>query len=128
MSIGQSFAPKSDSERKEIGDLGFWSLSSSKRGNGVDELRDENVALFWQSDGPQPHFISICFEKKTRINEVWIYLDFKSDESYTPNKLSLKIDNSFGELIEVKVVDFEEPIGWFKMELEQRNDKGDIIK
>jgi hypothetical protein len=32
-----------ESERREIGDEGVWSLSSAKPGNGVDQLRDGAV-------------------------------------------------------------------------------------
>jgi anaphase-promoting complex subunit 10 len=86
------------------------------------------MSTFWQSDGLQPHYIVIQFLKKFRINELWIYLDYKTDESYTPNKISVRIENSFNEIIEIKVIEFEEPIGWFKITLEERNSKGEIIK
>jgi anaphase-promoting complex subunit 10 len=94
----------------------------------VEQLRDDNISTFWQSDGQQPHYIIIQFLRKIRINEIWLYLDYKTDESYTPNKISIKIENSFSEMIEIKVIEFEEPIGWFKVTLEERNSKGEIIK
>lgn len=31
----------------EIGDLATWTLSSSKQGNGVQQLRDDNLETFW---------------------------------------------------------------------------------
>ncbi len=40
-------------------------------------------------------------------------MDFKTDESYTPSKISIRVGNSFYELQEVKLIEFEEPIGWF---------------
>ncbi len=94
----------------------------------MEQLRDDNISTFWQSDGQQPHYIIIQFLRKIRINEIWLYLDYKTDESYTPNKISIKIENSFSEMIEIKVIEFEEPIGWFKVTLEERNSKGEIIK
>uniref|UniRef100_A0A0K0DFE8 Anaphase-promoting complex subunit 10 n=1 Tax=Angiostrongylus cantonensis TaxID=6313 RepID=A0A0K0DFE8_ANGCA len=45
------------------------------------------ASLYWQSDGPQPHTVTIEFPKKTDICFVMMYLDFKNDESYTPSKL-----------------------------------------
>ena len=48
---GQPYTPVSNSVRREIGDQAVWSLSSAKSGNGVDQLRDGQVATFWQSDG-----------------------------------------------------------------------------
>lgn len=128
MKNGSISKPESDRIKREIGDFGIWTLSSAKAGNGVDQLRDDNINSFWQSDGSQPHFLKIEFLKKFRINEIWIYLDYKTDESYTPNKLSLQIENSFHEWIDFKLIDFEEPVGWFKMTLEERNSKGDIIR
>jgi anaphase-promoting complex subunit 10 len=86
------------------------------------------VNTFWQSDGLQPHFVMIQFNQKFRINEIYIYLDYKTDESYTPSKLSIRIENSFNELVDLKIVEFEEPSGWYKITLEERNSKGDIIK
>ncbi len=125
---GSNLKPESDKYKREIGEYGIWSLSSAKTGNGVEQLRDDNVNTFWQSDGLQPHFVMIHFMKKFRISEIWIYLDYKTDESYTPSRISIKAENSFNEMIEVKIVDFEDPIGWFKINLEERNSKGEIIK
>jgi anaphase-promoting complex subunit 10 len=125
---GSNTKPESDIFKREIGEYGIWSLSSAKVGNGVEQLRDDNVNSFWQSDGVQPHYVMIQFLKKFRVNEVWIYLDYKTDESYTPSRISIKVENSFNELVEVKLVDFEEPVGWFKISLEERNSKGEIIK
>jgi anaphase-promoting complex subunit 10 len=125
---GSSHVPESDGHKREISEYGVWSLSSAKSGNGVEQLRDENVNTFWQSDGQQPHFINIQFLKKMRINEMWLYLDYKTDESYTPSRISVRIENSFNEMVEIKLVDFEEPVGWFKINLEERNSKGEILK
>ena len=55
-------------------------------GFGVDQLRDLSLETYWQSDGPQPHLINIQFKRKTTIQQVCIYSDFKQDESYTPNR------------------------------------------
>ena len=81
---GTDEKPKGNSTRREIGDLAVWSLSSAKHGNGVQQLRDDSNSTFWQSDGQQPHLVNIQFLKKTRVGEIALYLDFKTDESYTP--------------------------------------------
>ena len=52
-------------EEREIGQMGVWSLSTAKPGNGVEQLRDDNIETYWQSDGPQPHLINIQFHKKS---------------------------------------------------------------
>ena len=128
MKNGLTNKPESDRCRREIGEFGIWTLTSAKAGNGVEQLRDDNVNSFWQSDGCQPHFLKIEFLKKFRISEIWIFLDYKTDESYTPNKISLQIENTFNEWIDYKLFDFEEPVGWYKMTLEERNSKGEVIK
>ena len=48
---GSIVAPEGHSQRREIGDLAVWTLSSAKAGNGVDQLRDNSISTFWQSDG-----------------------------------------------------------------------------
>ena len=55
-------------------------------GFGVDQLRDDSHDTYWQSDGPQPHLVNVQFHRKTTIHDVCIYADYKSDESYTPNR------------------------------------------
>ena len=125
---GYSIKPTSDSTKRELAKEGIWSLSSSKIGNGIEQLREENLSTFWQSDDIQPHFILIQYSKKVRINEIWLYLDYKTDESYTPSKIAIRIENSFNEMVEIKVVDFEEPVGWFQIKLEERNSDGKTIR
>ena len=46
-----------------------------------------------------------------------MYLDFKTDESYTPQKIAIRVQNSFEKLQEVQVIEFEEPIGWYSFKL-----------
>jgi hypothetical protein len=70
LKLGSQEIPLSDSNRREIGEYGIWSLSSSKQGNSVEQLRDDNINTFWQSDGIQPHFIIVQFLKKFRINQL----------------------------------------------------------
>lgn len=55
-------------------------------GFGVEQLRDDSYDSYWQSDGPQPHLVNIQFRRKTTIQDVCIYTDYKADESYTPNR------------------------------------------
>ena len=56
-------------------------------GFGVDQLRDGSLDTYWQSAGPQPHLVNIQFRRKMTIQDIGIYADFKTDESYTPNRL-----------------------------------------
>jgi hypothetical protein len=50
----------------EIGEDAVWTLSTAKAGNGVQQLRDNNMQTFWQSDGLQPHLITLEFNKQVR--------------------------------------------------------------
>mmetsp|Transcript_119737 Transcript_119737/g.298667 ORF Transcript_119737/g.298667 Transcript_119737/m.298667 type:complete len:197 (+) Transcript_119737:122-712(+) len=104
-------------DSREIGDEAAWSLSSAKPGNGVEQLRDDNTETFWQSDGPQPHLISIQFPRKVRVSELRLYTSFKIDESYTPSCISVRIGTSHHDLQEIQVVDLKEPDGWISIPL-----------
>ncbi|KAF0978290.1 hypothetical protein FDP41_002805 [Naegleria fowleri] len=96
----------------EIGKYAVWSVSTAKQGNGVEQLRDDNCETFWQSDGPQPHYINIQFHKVLSVQDVLIYLDYKKDESYTPQTISIRCGTSFHDLTHVKTVELEEPVGY----------------
>ena len=126
--VGIKDMPESDENRREIGNEGVWSLSSKKSGNGIEQLRDENISTFWQSDDIQPHFITIEFQKKTRVSEIWLYLDYKTDESYTPSRIAIRYENSFGEIVELKVLDYDQPVGWYQISLEEKNSDNEIYK
>ncbi|KAK6592020.1 anaphase-promoting complex subunit 10 [Botrytis cinerea] len=82
---------------KEIGNLASWTVSSSKPGCGVLALRDDDTNLFWQSDGPQPHYLNIHFAKFAKIRAIRIFLDFEADESYTPTRwIDVNLDHVGG--------------------------------
>ena len=97
---------------RELGDIAVWSVTSAKPGNGVELLRDGNIETYWQSDGSQPHLMSVQFQRKVRLAELALYTDFRKDESYTPSKISVRAGNSYQDLKEVKVVELNEPQGW----------------
>ncbi|XP_059501073.1 anaphase-promoting complex subunit 10 isoform X2 [Stegostoma tigrinum] len=125
---------------REIGSQAVWSLSSCKPGFGVDQLRDDNLETYWQSDGSQPHLVNIQFrctfkfnilegtidqkvnwtshintltsrasqrleilQRKTTVKTLCIYADYKSDESYTPSKVSVRVGNNFHDLKEMRM-------------------------
>lgn len=39
-------------------------VTSAKPGNGVEALRDGKDDTYWQSDGAQPHYVNIQFQRK----------------------------------------------------------------
>lgn len=81
-------------------------------GFGVDQLRDSCMDTYWQSDGQLPHLVNIQFQRKTKVNAVYIYTDYKLDESYTPSRISIRSGTHFNDLQEVEIVDLVEPHGW----------------
>lgn len=106
---------------REIGREAVLSLSTAKPGNGVDELRDDNKETYWQSDGGQPHLINVQFHKKMSITELAFYLDYSLDESYTPKKMSIRSGTTNHDLVEVRVVELHEPVGWVTIPLRAKD-------
>ncbi|KAK5610773.1 Anaphase-promoting complex subunit 10 [Crenichthys baileyi] len=102
---------------REIGSQAVWSLSSCKPGFGVDQLRDDNLETYWQSDGSQPHLVNIQFRRRTTVRMLCIYADYKSDESYTPSKISVRVGNNFHNLQEIRQLEMVEPSGWIHISL-----------
>ncbi len=70
----------------DVCDQAVWCLSSCKNNHGIGELLNDSLETFWQSDGPQPHTVTVLFQRKTTISEICLYNDYKVDESYTPSR------------------------------------------
>ncbi|CAI2180570.1 19876_t:CDS:2, partial [Funneliformis geosporum] len=104
-------------ELREIGSSAIWSLSSWKPGNGVDKLRDDNFLTYWQSDGILPHIVSIQFPQKVNVVQISLWLDFKNDESYTPNKITIRAGTHNGDLQDLRTVELDEPQRWVDIQL-----------
>ncbi|KAF8245355.1 APC10-domain-containing protein [Wilcoxina mikolae CBS 423.85] len=111
---------------KEIGNLASWTVSTAKPGNGIEQLRDEDTSLFWQSDGPQPHHINIHFAKRVKVKRIRMYLDFENDESYTPTKMSVLSGTGHQDLVEVTKLELERPTGWVEVKLDDVHEDGEL--
>ncbi|XP_060012153.1 anaphase-promoting complex subunit 10-like [Lagenorhynchus albirostris] len=98
-------------------------LSSCKPGFGVDQLQDDNLETYWQSDGSQPHLVNIQFRRKTTVKTLCIYVDYKSDESYTPSKISVRVGNNFHNLQEIRQLELVQPSGWIHVPLTDNHKK-----
>lgn len=107
---------------RDIGSQASWWLSSCKPGFGVDHLRDNSLDTYWQSDGPQPHFINIEFRRKTSVKAICFYVDYRQDESYTPSRISIRAGNNMLDLVEVAKVEVVEPAGWVVVHLQAKED------
>ncbi|SMQ47527.1 unnamed protein product [Zymoseptoria tritici ST99CH_3D7] len=101
---------------KEISSLASWTVSTAKPGNGVAALRSPDTSMFWQSDGPQPHLLSIHFFKLVSIVHMRIFLDFQSDESYTPTKIQFLAGMGVHDIQEFAEMSFEQPTGWIDVD------------
>eukprot|EP00088_Acartia_fossae_P024932 TRINITY_DN25774_c0_g2_i1.p1 TRINITY_DN25774_c0_g2~~TRINITY_DN25774_c0_g2_i1.p1 ORF type:complete len:172 (-),score=35.41 TRINITY_DN25774_c0_g2_i1:47-562(-) len=76
-----------------------------------------------QSDGQLPHLVNVQFKKKTTVQDVALYTDYKLDESYTPTRISVRVGTNFNDLQEIEVVDISEPSGWIVIPLKDINEK-----
>lgn len=45
----------------------------------------------------------LCVRRRTTVKMLCIYADYKSDESYTPSKISVRVGNNFHNLQEIRV-------------------------
>lgn len=97
---------------RELGNDAIFTISSAKPGNGVEQLRDNNLETFWQSDGQSPHLINIQFIRKTSVSKVCFHVDYGADESYTPRKVSVRSGHTQHDLMDVMSIELNDPNGW----------------
>ncbi|KAJ5351740.1 hypothetical protein N7452_000714 [Penicillium brevicompactum] len=103
---------------REISSLASWTVSTSKPGCGVAALRNPSPSQYWQSDGPQPHTLTLHFFKLVAVVRVRVYLDFELDESYTPTKMIFAAGMGGNDLVEFATWEGEAPCGWVDIPLE----------
>lgn len=84
-------------------------------GFGIDQLRDDCMDTYWQSDGQLPHLVNIQFQRKTMVSHIYIYTDYKLDESYTPSRISIRAGTHFNDLQEIEVIELIEPSGTYSL-------------
>lgn len=101
-----------------ISSLASWTVSTSKPGSGVAALRNPSPSQYWQSDGPQPHTLTLHFFKLVAIVRIRVYLDFELDESYTPTKMVFLAGMGGNDLVEFATWEGDGPCGWVDVPLE----------
>ncbi|KAJ2359478.1 hypothetical protein IWW50_003302 [Coemansia erecta] len=102
----------------DISGRGQWSVSSNKHGFGVPNLLDGNPETFWQSDGQQPHSISVQFASRQSVHSISLYLDVEKDESYTPCKVAILSGTSLRDMQLIHETEFaQDPKGWIDFAL-----------
>ncbi|KAK4183796.1 putative anaphase-promoting complex subunit 10 [Podospora australis] len=97
---------------KEINNLAHFGVSSHKPGNGVAELLSDDTDKYWQSDGQQPHLLTIHFLRRVEIRAIRFYVDYNQDESYTPTNIVLYAGTGPHDLIQFADVALVNPVGW----------------
>ena len=107
--------------KREVGSEAIWSLSSAKPGNGVEQLRDDSLATYWQSDGVGPHLVNIQFLKKTSVCSINLYMNYALDESYTPKRICIRAGSTAHDMVDITTVDLNEPAGWISIALESQD-------
>lgn len=50
-----------------------------------------------------------------------IYVDYTLDESYTPQRLSVRAGSGFHDLKEIKSLEVQEPKGWITLHMQPPN-------
>ncbi|KAK0614884.1 anaphase-promoting complex, subunit 10-domain-containing protein [Bombardia bombarda] len=97
---------------KEINNLAHFGVSSHKPGNGVEELLSDDLDKFWQSDGQQPHLLTIHFLRRVDIRAIRFYVDYTLDESYTPIHIVFYAGTGHHDLIQFADLPLVNPVGW----------------
>ncbi|KAL5362890.1 galactose-binding domain-like protein [Aspergillus floccosus] len=105
------------SNLREISSLASWTVSTHKPGCGVSALRNPSPTQYWQSDGPQPHTLTLHFFKLVAIVKIRVYLDFDMDESYTPTKMTFLAGMGGNDLVEFATWEGDAPCGWVDVPL-----------
>ncbi|KAJ3077068.1 Anaphase-promoting complex subunit 10, partial [Rhizoclosmatium hyalinum] len=66
---------------------------------------------------PQPHFVNINFLRKTELQLLRIYMDYRQDESYCPSRISVRAGSTLQDVQELHLLELEEPSGWTNVDL-----------
>ncbi|KAL8841280.1 MAG: hypothetical protein Q9176_003373 [Flavoplaca citrina] len=97
---------------RNINSLASWTVSTHKPTCGVTALLSPAPHTYWQSDGPQPHTLTIHFFKLVHIAKLRILLDFSKDESYTPTRMQFLAGTGHHDLCEFGGWEGQQPVGW----------------
>ncbi|KAL2158749.1 hypothetical protein VTH06DRAFT_3940 [Thermothelomyces fergusii] len=97
---------------KEINNLAHFGVSSHRPGSGVAELLSDDLDKYWQSDGQQPHQLTIHFLRRVEIRAIRFYVDYNQDESYTPTHIVFYAGTGHHDLIQFAELTLTNPVGW----------------
>ncbi|KAL8730230.1 MAG: hypothetical protein Q9166_004207 [cf. Caloplaca sp. 2 TL-2023] len=103
---------------RNINSLASWTVSTHKPTCGIPALLSPTSSTFWQSDGPQPHTLTIHFFKLVHIAKLRILLDFRKDESYTPTRMQFLAGTGHHDLCQFGEYEGQQPVGWVDVPME----------
>ncbi|SPQ20637.1 61f954a1-d7b3-4cf4-a076-8e42b6d0d0bc [Thermothielavioides terrestris] len=109
---------------KEINNLAHFGVSSHRPGNGVAELLSDDLDKYWQSDGQQPHLLTVHFLRRVEIRAIRFYVDYNQDESYTPAHIVFLAGTGHHDLIQFAEVPLTHPVGWQDMHIKENHQNG----
>ncbi|CAJ0753652.1 12461_t:CDS:2 [Entrophospora sp. SA101] len=49
--------------------------------------------------------------------QISIWVDYKNDESYTPNRITVRAGTHFGDLQDLRTVELDRPCGWIDIQI-----------
>ncbi|CCF60350.1 hypothetical protein KAFR_0J02860 [Kazachstania africana CBS 2517] len=107
-----------------ISNLPLWKASSSKAGNPIENVLNNDCDTFWQSDGGQPHKVDIYFSKRVEIVLLAMYLSIRADESYTPKIIHVYVGHSPSDAVYYKTLEIRCINGWLGLTFEDNRDDG----
>lgn len=84
---------------------------------GVDLLMDGQAETYWQSDGSQPHLITLEFQQMVHVSKVALQTNYSMDESYTPHRIAVRVGTRKSDIRVVRTEEVQEPQGWIVIPL-----------
>jgi hypothetical protein len=80
-------------------------LTVSSAAHLAAKLLDGSLDTYWESNGSRPHWIQFDFPKLVTVQRVLLYLDSAKDDSFTPEKITVKVGSMPNELKQVSEFD-----------------------
>ncbi|KAI3626249.1 hypothetical protein CBS9595_001610 [Malassezia furfur] len=120
-----SLDPYDHTSKTDVGSIEgtTWALSSAKARHGVAQLMDDDLNTLWQSEGSQPHTVTIHFPKRTEVT-VRLFLShsmspFISTAAATTRIPPPKFLSRPARTLTTSSSDFVEPQGWYHFVLDK---------
>ncbi|KAJ3145883.1 Anaphase-promoting complex subunit 10 [Geranomyces michiganensis] len=110
--------PRATPPDREVSALARLSVSSFKEEHPPQRLLDGDAETYWQSDGPQPHYITLEFPQRMSLTKLALRVDHLKDESYTPRSIDVRAGNCLYDLQDVQRYNIAaETTGWVEFSL-----------